>query len=288
YIPFLSPSASLIQSPSVRSGAIVRISASLHLSPNRTRINLIWNRGLYVQGYSPTVHPTTPIDLASRTTIDLLSASADISSKPLPTWFRSAHGSINAITWGFFIPAGAMAARYLRQWPGIGSGSTWFYIHAAVQISAVAVGSVGFGFGVAMGNRVYVLHRGLGFAVMTAGGLQAAAMFFRPATTHRYRKYWKSYHHLLGYGLVVVGVVNVFQGMEMMELGRSYAKLVYCLAVGTMGGACVALEANGWVLFCRKAEEEKVRREEGGERRRFPADVCGGDGGESAKGYMGV
>ncbi|KAL0925948.1 hypothetical protein M5K25_004325 [Dendrobium thyrsiflorum] len=245
-IPFLSSSASLLHSASVRTTAVIRISASLRLSPNRTRINLIWNRGLYVQGYSPTIHPTTPADLASRATIDLLSSSADISST-LPTWFRSAHGSINAITWGFFIPAGAMAARYLRQWPGM--GPAWFYVHAAVQMTAVVIGAVGFGLGVAMGNGVYTLHKGLGIAVMTAGGLQAAAMFFRPAATHRCRKYWKSYHHLVGYGLVVIGVVNVFQGMELMGLGRSYAKLVYCLALATMAGASVALEVNGWVVF---------------------------------------
>lgn len=129
---------------------------------------------------------------------------------------------------------------------------------------AVAIGAVGIGFGFAMGNGVYVMHKGLGMAVLVAGGLQAAAILFRPAATNRCRKYWKSYHHLVGYGLVVVGVVNVFQGMEIMGLGRSYVKLAYCLGLGTMGGACVALEANGWVIFCRKVEEEKVRREEGG------------------------
>lgn len=105
---------------------------------------------------------------------------------------------------------------------------------------------------------VYGLHRGLGIAAVCMGGTQAAALFFRPGTTNRYRKYWKSYHHLVGYGCVIVGVVNVFQGFEVMGLGRSYAKLAYCLVVATAAGVSVALEANAWVVFCRKAEEEKV------------------------------
>lgn len=124
------------------------------------------------------------------------------------------------------------------------------------------MGAAGFAIGIIMGNAsvglVYGLHRALGIAAVCMGGLQAAAVMLRPGTTHRYRKYWKSYHHLVGYGCVVVGVVNVFQGFEVMGLGRSYWKLGYCLALSTAAGAAVALEANAWVVFCRKAEEERL------------------------------
>ncbi|PKA49842.1 Auxin-induced in root cultures protein 12 [Apostasia shenzhenica] len=270
-LPVLSSSAALLSSPVVGDGAAIHIHATLRLSPNRTHLHLVWNRGLYVQGYSPTIHPTTAADLASRATVDLLSAAASQARSTLPDWFRSAHGAINAVSWGFLLPAGAMAARYLRQWPGV--GPAWFYAHAAAQMVGLAAGVVGFGMGVAMGRASegveYGMHRGLAVAAVAAGGLQAAAVMFRPGAAHRLRKYWRSYHHLVGYGLVVVGVVNVFQGMEVMGLRRSYAKLAYCVALATAAGACVALEANAWVVFCRKAEEDKVRREEVGDGRRI-------------------
>ncbi|KAG0490886.1 hypothetical protein HPP92_007749 [Vanilla planifolia] len=50
--------------------------------------------------------------------------------------------------------------------------------------------------------------------------------------------------------------------MNVMGIGGSYAKLAYCLTLATMAGACVALEANAWVEFCRKAEEDKLVRED--------------------------
>uniref|UniRef100_J3LKX7 AIR12 DOMON domain-containing protein n=1 Tax=Oryza brachyantha TaxID=4533 RepID=J3LKX7_ORYBR len=98
--------------------------------------------------------------------------------------------------------------------------------------------------------------------VWNRGLLQTLAMLFRPKTTNRYRKYWKSYHHLVGYGCVVVGVVNVFQGFEVMGLGASYWKLGYCMAMATLVGGCVALEVNAWVVFCRRQQEEKLMRRE--------------------------
>jgi hypothetical protein len=56
--------------------------------------------------------------------------------------------------------------------------------------------------------------------------------------------------------------VNVFQGFEVMGLGGSYWKLGYCLALAALVGACVALEVNAWVIFCRRQQEDKVMRSE--------------------------
>ncbi|RWW85850.1 hypothetical protein BHE74_00005438 [Ensete ventricosum] len=263
----LSSSAVLRGAPSARAGAEVQIFATLKLSPNRTRLHHVWNRGLYVQGYSPTIHPTAPSDLASRATIDIASTASEV-TPPAPDALPSAHAALNAASWGFLLPAGVAVARYLRQRTSL--GPSWFYAHAATQILGFLLGTAGFAMGIIMGSRSpgveYGLHRGLGVAAFVAGGLQSAALLFRPKTTNRYRKYWKSYHHFVGYGCAVLGVVNVFQGMEVMGLGSSYWKLAYCLALSTLVGVCVALEVNSWVVFCRKAEEEKaaVTREGGG------------------------
>ncbi|XP_040378319.1 cytochrome b561 and DOMON domain-containing protein At2g04850 [Oryza brachyantha] len=263
-IPLLASSASLVGSArTVRDGATVTIAATIRLSPNRTKLHFVWNRGLYVQGYSPAIHPTDASDLASHATVDILTTATE-ASPTASAALQWAHGSLNALSWGFLLPMGAAVARYLR--PCASTGPAWFYAHAAVQATGYALGAAGFALGLVMGSAspgvTYKLHRGLGVAAATAGSLQTLAMLFRPKTTNRYRKYWKSYHHLVGYGCVVVGVVNVFQGFEVMGLGASYWKLGYCMAMATLVGGCVALEVNAWVVFCRRQQEEKLMRRE--------------------------
>ncbi|RZC46116.1 hypothetical protein C5167_039061 [Papaver somniferum] len=248
---------------SVHSGAAVQIFTTLKLSPNKTKINLVWNRGLYVQGYSPTIHPTTVSDLSSVATIDILSGfSAGGVHNNIKT-LKITHGILNAVSWGFLLPIGAITARYFRNIQSV--GVIWFYAHAGIQLTAFVLGAIGFAIGVRLGELspgvVYGLHRKLGFAAFCLGGLQTMALLFRPKTTHKFRKYWKSYHHFVGYACVVLGVVNVFQGFEVMGLSRSYAKLGYCLALSSTIGVCIAMEVNGWVIFCRKAKEEKMKRD---------------------------
>ncbi|CAN6290360.1 unnamed protein product [Urochloa humidicola] len=261
-IPLLSSQASLLSpARTVRDGAEVTIAATIRLSPNRTRVHFVWNRGLYVQGYSPAIHPTDASDLASHATVDILTTATEASPIASAT-LQWLHGSLNALSWGLLLPVGAAVARYLR--PCASTGPAWFYAHAALQATGYTMGAAGFALGLVMGSAspgvTYKLHRGLGIAAATAGSLQTLAMFFRPKTTNRYRKYWKSYHHLVGYGCVVVGVVNVFQGFEVMGLGATYWKLGYCLALATLVDACVALEVNAWVVFCRRQQEEKLMR----------------------------
>ncbi|XP_042490588.1 cytochrome b561 and DOMON domain-containing protein At2g04850 [Macadamia integrifolia] len=260
----LSSSATLSggRTATVHDGASVLIHATLKLVPNKTKIHHVWNRGLYVQGYSPTIHPTTANDLSSVTTIDVLSGSASASHNNIKT-LKTVHGILNAVTWGFLLPVGAVTARYLRHINAL--GPAWFYAHAGTQLSAFLIGTAGFAIGVRLGDLSpgveYGIHRKLGFAAFSLGSLQTLALLFRPKTTNKFRKYWKSYHHFVGYGCVVLGVVNVFQGFDVMGISRSYAKLVYCLALSTLIGVCIALEVNGWVIFCRKSKEEKMRRE---------------------------
>lgn len=263
-IRLLASSATLYggKMATIHNGATIQIYATLKLVPNKTKIHHVWNRGLYVQGYSPTIHPTTSNDLSSIATIDVQSGFAAAQHDSIKT-LRTAHGIINAISWGLILPIGAITARYLRHIQAL--GPTWFYAHAGMQLSAFFLGTVGFAIGIRLGELSpgveYGLHRKLGFAAFCLGGLQTLALLFRPKTTNKFRKYWKSYHHFVGYSCVVLGVVNVFEGFEVMGASRSYSKLVYCLGLSTLIGACIALEVNSWVIFCRKAKEDKLRRE---------------------------
>ncbi|KAM7498411.1 hypothetical protein LguiA_022825 [Lonicera macranthoides] len=263
-IHLLSSSATLYggRMATIRNGATIQIFATLKLVPNKTKIHYVWNRGLYVQGYSPTIHPTTNNDLSSTATIDVLSGVSTAKHDNIII-LKYAHGIMNAISWGVLLPIGAVTARYLRHIQSL--GPTWFYMHAGIQLSAFFLGTIGFAIGIRLGElspgKVYGLHRKLGFATFCLGSLQTLALLFRPKTTNKFRKYWKSYHHFVGYSCVVLGVVNVFQGFEVMGEDRSYAKLGYCLCLSTLIGICIAMEVNAWVIFCRKAKEEKLKRE---------------------------
>ncbi|TQD76435.1 hypothetical protein C1H46_038032 [Malus baccata] len=177
----------------VHGGASIQIFATLKLTPNKTKLHHVWNRGLYVQGYSPTIHPTTANDLSSITTFDVMSGTTATHHSNIGT-LRTVHGIMNAIAWGIMLPIGAVLARYLRHIQSL--GPTWFYVHAGVQLFAFFVGTVGFAIGIRLGDMSpgvqYGLHRKLGFAAFCLGALQTLALLFRPKTTNKYRKYWKS------------------------------------------------------------------------------------------------
>jgi hypothetical protein len=109
-VPLLSSSASLLApARTVRDGASVTIAATVRLSPNRTRLHFVWNRGLYVQGYSPTIHPTDASDLASHATVDILTTATEASSTAAAA-LQWLHGSLNALSWGLLLPVGAVPA----------------------------------------------------------------------------------------------------------------------------------------------------------------------------------
>ncbi|KAK7386051.1 hypothetical protein VNO78_32119 [Psophocarpus tetragonolobus] len=248
----------------VHNGAGIEMYGSIKLESNKTKIHLVWNRGLYVQGYSPTIHPTTSEDLSSIATFDVVSGSSGSGGQQTDvTRLRVIHGMLNAISWGILLPMGAMTARYLRHIQAV--GPAWFYAHAVIQVFGFVLGTVGFVIGIRLGQLwpgvQYRLHGKLGISVFCLGALQTLALLFRPNTRNKFRKYWKSYHHFVGYSCVVLSFVNVFQGFQVMGASRSYAKFSYCLALSTLIGVSIAFEVNSWVLFCRKSKEDRMRRE---------------------------
>uniref|UniRef100_A0A6N2MBB7 Cytochrome b561 and DOMON domain-containing protein n=1 Tax=Salix viminalis TaxID=40686 RepID=A0A6N2MBB7_SALVM len=186
-IHLLSSSATLYggKMTTVHSGAAIQIYATLKLVPNKTKLHFVWNRGLYVQGYSPTIHPTTSNDLSSIATIDVFSGFSAAHRDDTRT-LKIVHGFLNAVSWGVLLPIGAATARYLRHVQAL--GPAWFYVHAGIQLCAFIIGTIGLG--ELSPGVVYGLHRKLGFAAFSFGALQTLALLFRPKTTNKFRKYW--------------------------------------------------------------------------------------------------
>ncbi|ERN18274.1 hypothetical protein AMTR_s00055p00147440 [Amborella trichopoda] len=263
--PVLSRSLDIpiITSSLILRGNSVKIFSLYKLHPNKTSLNHVWNRGIYVQGYSPTIHGLSQEDLKSTKTVEMLSGLASPNDYYA---LKTSHAIINSFSWGFLLLLGVITARYLKHFLPL--DPSWFYMHVGVQVTGYGLGISGFAMGLKLASvsdsgGISGTHRKLGFAIVSLGTLQSVALFFRPKKTNKYRKYWKSYHHFVGYACVTISVVNVFQGFDLLGLSPdSKAKLVYCLVFSSLVGICAALEINSWVIYCRKKKEEN--EDEGG------------------------
>ncbi|XP_047942339.1 cytochrome b561 and DOMON domain-containing protein At5g47530-like isoform X3 [Salvia hispanica] len=79
------------------------------------------------------------------------------------------------------------------------------------------------------------------------------ALRLKPKRADEYRTYWNMYHHFLGYSLIVVAAVNIFQGINIIESGTHHHwRWSYVGALGLMGAVATSLELYTWLKF-RKA-----------------------------------
>lgn len=56
--------------------------ATVYLSPSCTKLHSMWNRGLYVEGYSPSIHPIETSNLASHAIFDIHTMATESSHPP--------------------------------------------------------------------------------------------------------------------------------------------------------------------------------------------------------------
>lgn len=86
------------------------------------------------------------------------------------------HGVLNAVSWGTLLPMGAIVARYMKV--AKAADPAWFYLHAACQTSAYAVGVAGWGTGLKLGSDskgiTHDTHRRIGIALFALGTLQVS------------------------------------------------------------------------------------------------------------------
>ncbi|GLJ12511.1 hypothetical protein SUGI_0192390 [Cryptomeria japonica] len=242
------------------SSSSARIFATLKLGSNPTSLNHVWNRGMSVQGYSPGIHGTSVEDLKCTKTIEMVSGSVRATpDNPISTGqrLRIIHGILNSISWGFLLFLGVITARYLGKFETL--NPAWFYIHVGLQMTGYGIGVAGWAIGLKLGKMSqgvsHNFHRNLGIVIFTLGTLQIFALLFRPKKAHKLRKYWKSYHHFVGYACLIISIVNVFEGINLM--GLSTVKLLYSLAISSLIGLCVVLEVNSWIMFFKSKREEE-------------------------------
>ncbi|CAI0379427.1 unnamed protein product [Linum tenue] len=76
------------------------------------------------------------------------------------------------------------------------------------------------------------------------------AIKLRPLSTDRYKRYWNMYHHFMGYGLLSVIVINIFQGIGILRPAYSW-KWAYVGILAALGIVVLALETYTWIKFFR-------------------------------------
>lgn len=81
---------------------------------------------------------------------------------------------LSVVSWGVLMPLGVIIARYMKVFKS--ADPAWFYLHAACQTSAYAVGVAGWGTGLKLGSDSvgiqYDTHRNIGIALFSLGTLQ--------------------------------------------------------------------------------------------------------------------
>ncbi|KAB2637602.1 auxin-induced in root cultures protein 12-like [Pyrus ussuriensis x Pyrus communis] len=234
------------------------IFATWTLPTNSTTILQVWQVGPVSNG-APGIHETVAANLNAKGTLNLLSGqTASTGGSSSTTRKRNRHGVLNAVSWGILMPFGAMVARYLKVFKS--ADPAWFYLHAACQTSAYAVGVAGWATGIKLGDDSasikYGTHRNLGIALFALGTLQVFALLLRPNKDHKFRFYWNIYHHATGYTVIILSIVNIFKGFDILNPDDKWKK-AYIGVIIALGVQAALLEAYTWYIVLKRKKSEK-------------------------------
>ncbi|KAL6277525.1 hypothetical protein ACE6H2_021126 [Prunus campanulata] len=243
------------------------IFATIGLPNNVSVVNHVWQQGP-LSGNTPQMHSVSGPNVQSFGTLDFLSGKVETIS----------HGIINTVSWGILMPVGAIVARHFKA-----SDPAWFHVHRACQMLGYFGGVAGFATGVWLGHKSsgieYKGHRCIGITLMALATLQykghrcigitlialatlqvLVALCLRPKKTDKRRVFWNWFHYLVGYGTVVLGVVNILEGFDILQPGKIW-KISYLITIIVIGCVAVILEAWKWLsLWKRKTAQAAVEK----------------------------
>ncbi|KAK9146096.1 hypothetical protein Sjap_005999 [Stephania japonica] len=242
-------------SAEVVDSGVMRLFATIKVPPEiGTVVNQVWQVGAAVEGGVPTVHDFASDNLNSIGTLNLTTPSGS---------GGAIHGILNAVSWGVLFPVGVILARYVKAFEF--GDPAWFYLHIGCQVSAYAIGVAGWATGLKLGSQskgvVYTYHRNIGIALFSLATLQMFALFLRPKKEHKLRIYWSVYHRGVGLSIIVLGIINVFKGLDILIPEKKWRN-AYTIALIVQGVVVVVFEAISWVLFIVKKKSKRSSRSE--------------------------
>ncbi|WOL16131.1 cytochrome b561 and DOMON domain-containing protein [Canna indica] len=243
------------------SGGVVRMFGKMKLPAGTTVVKQVWQVGSTVVSGVPQAHDFQSANLQSKGTVDLVKGAVAVSGgSSSTTRNKNVHGVINAVSWGILLPIGAIFARYLKTFKS--ADPAWFYLHVACQIIGYGVGVGGWATGLNLGSKSkgiqYTTHRNIGMTLFSLATLQVFALFVRPNKDHKYRFYWNIYHHLVGYTVIVLGIVNVFKGLQILSVDDKY-RVGYIITICILGGIALLLEVVTWIIVLKRKSDNSTK-----------------------------
>ncbi|XP_057960775.1 cytochrome b561 and DOMON domain-containing protein At5g47530-like [Malania oleifera] len=230
------------------SGGEITIFATLQVPEKKTRVNQVWQEGPVVGG-APGRHDLSGANVQSFGSLNLVTGESGTAGGGGNSGLRrrNIHGVLNAVSWGILMPIGVLIARYLKVF----ADPAWFYLHAGCQTSAYIIGVAGFATGLKLGSETpgvtYSSHRTIGIILFCLATLQVFALFLRPNKYHKLRFYWNIYHHSVGYTVIILGIVNIFIGLGILDPeGKWWSAYIGVLV--TLGITALSLEAYTWYI----------------------------------------
>ncbi|XP_062174898.1 cytochrome b561 and DOMON domain-containing protein At3g25290-like [Alnus glutinosa] len=248
-----------------QSDGVMRIFAKLKVPGNGMTVNQVWQVGASVTSGVPDAHPMQTANLNSKSTLNLSGGqTVTPSGGDSRTKKKNIHGVLNVVSWGILFPIGVIIARYLRTFES--ADPAWFYLHVFCQVSAYAIGVAGWGTGLKLGSESqgvkFSVHRNIGIALFCLATVQIFALFLRPKKDHKYRFYWNIYHHSIGYGIIVLGIVNIFRGYDILQPANKW-KSAYIILIIVLGAIALLLEAITWIVVVRRKSSKSTKPYDG-------------------------
>ncbi|XVF31866.1 hypothetical protein REPUB_Repub17cG0031200 [Reevesia pubescens] len=235
------------------------IFAVLRIPENLLSTSQVWQEGPVSNGQLG-VHPLSGANLQSAGSVNFITGESGGSASGSRTRRRNVHGVLNTVSWGILMPLGAITARYMKVFKS--ADPAWFYLHVACQSSAYIVGVAGWATGIRLGSDSPGVtqnpHRNIGIVLFCLGTLQVFALLLRPKKDHKYRLYWNIYHHSVGYTVIILSIVNIFEGFDILKPDDHWERIYIGILI-FLGIMATLLEAFTWyiVLRRRKIESDK-------------------------------
>ncbi|XP_028768471.1 cytochrome b561 and DOMON domain-containing protein At5g47530-like [Neltuma alba] len=176
---------------------------------------------------------------------------------------RKVHGILSGIGWGILMPIGAMMARYLRAFEA--TESSWFNLHMACQVLAYLTGTTGLALGIYIGimSEQFSVHGYIGFAIFFASTFQIVlALNYRPKEDDKDRIFWNIFHYVVGYGVIVLAIFDMFKGFSISSSYHGTWKNAYFGIIVSLGCVAFILEVTTWFLVCKNRKKKEEEEEE--------------------------
>ncbi|KAL7243017.1 hypothetical protein ACSBR1_015429 [Camellia fascicularis] len=77
------------------------------------------------------------------------------------------------------------------------------------------------------------------------------ALFLRPKKEHKYRSYWNIYHHLIGYAIIILGIMNIFRGFNILNPEEKWER-AYIIFLVTLAAIAAFLEVYTWIVVVKR------------------------------------